>query len=261
MRTLLSAAVAVVIGLALGPAEAQDMKKVRIGTEGAYPPFNQIDSNGELTGFDIEIGDALCAAAKLDCEWIVQDWDGIIPGLQAEKYDAILASMSITPERAEVVDFTDAYYQEAGAVIGPDDTEFMENLKATVAGKVIGVQSATTHENFVRDVLGDVVGEIKIYDSVEQAHLDLVAGRIDFFSDGLIAVTGGFLDTDLGDGHAVIGEPFTHPEIHGAGAGIAVRKGDEELKEAFNVAIKAIRDDGTYQKISDKYFGVDIFGE
>lgn len=258
---LLSAAIAVAVGLAAGQAAAQDTKKVRLGNEGAYPPFNQLDSNGDLTGFDIDIGNALCAAAKLDCEWVVQDWDGIIPGLQAEKYDAIVSSLSITPERAEVVDFTDAYYQEAGAVVGPEDTEYQGTLEDTVAGKILGVQSATTHENFARDILGDVVGEIRIYDSVEQAHLDLDAGRIDFFTDGLIALTGGFLETDMGGGYAIIGEPFTYPEIHGAGAGIAVRKDDAELKETFNAAIKAIREDGTYQEISDKYFGVDIFGE
>jgi polar amino acid transport system substrate-binding protein len=191
---------------------------------------------------------------------VVQDWDGIIPGLQAEKYDAILASMSITPERSEVVDFSDPYYQEAGALVGSDEIEFKGSLEETVAGKVVGAQSSTTHENFAREHLASAA-EIRTYDTVEQAHLDLTAGRIDFFTDGLIAVTGGFLDTDLGAGHKVIGEPFLDPEIHGVGAGIAVRKGDDELRETFNAAIKAIREDGTYQQISDKYFGVDIFGE
>ena len=260
MRNLLIAATAVAVGLGLGPASAQEMKKVRIGTEGAYAPFNAMDDNGQLVGFDIDIGNALCEAAKLDCEWVVQDWDGIIPGLQAEKYDAILASMSITPERMEVVDFSNPYYQEAGAVVGAEGTEFKGSIGETVAGKVVGVQSATTHENYARAKL-DEAAEIKTYDTVEQAHLDLTAGRIDFFSDGIIAVTGGFLDTDLGKGYMVIGEPVVIPEIHGDGAGIAVRKGDTELLEIFNGAIAAIREDGTYQKISDKHFGVDIFGE
>ena len=256
----LASAIAVAATVAMsGTLAAQDMRKVRMGTEGAYPPFNAIDQNGQLTGFDIDIGNALCEAANFDCEWITQDWDGIIPGLQAEKYDTILASMSITAERAEVVDFTDPYYQELGVLVGAEGSEFKGNFPDTVAGKIVGAQSATTHENFARDRLGEVA-EIRTYDTVEQAHLDLTAGRIDFFLDGVIAVAGGFLNTDLGKGYAVIGPEIVDREIYGDGAGIAVRKGDDELREALNEAIKAIRADGTYQEISNKHFGIDIFG-
>ncbi len=259
MKRMILAALVTVLALS-GYASAQEMRKVRMGTEGAYPPFNLIDPNtGKLAGFDVEIGDALCAAAKFDCEWVTQDWDGIIPGLQAEKYDTILASMSITAERAEVVDFSDAYYQEPGVLVGADGTEFKGTVLETVEGKVVGAQSATTHENFGRDRLG-AAAEIRTYDTVEQAHLDLSAGRIDFFLDGLIAVTGGFLDTDLGKGYAIIGPELNDVEIYGVGAGIAVRKGDDDLREALNAALKQIRADGTYQAISDKHFGVDIFG-
>lgn len=258
MKKLLVAAVAAVVGLAMGPAGAEDMMKVRIGTEGAYPPFNALDSDGKLVGFDIEIGDAMCAAAKLDCEWVVQDWDGIIPGLTSEKYDAILASMSITEERLKIVDFSDAYYQEAAALVAAEGTEAMGSLEDTVAGKIVGAQSGTTHENYARDKFGDVA-EIKTYDTVEQAHLDLTAGRIDFFTDGAIAVNGGFLETDLGKGYAIVGETFNDVAYHGEGAGIAVRKGEGELLERLNGAIEAIRDSGAYQEISDKHFGIDIF--
>lgn len=260
MNRLLLTAFTVVVGLALGPATAQEMKKVRIGTEGAYAPFNSLDNDENLIGFDIDIGNALCEAAKLDCEWIVQDWDGIIPGLTSEKYDAILASMSITDERMEVVDFTDPYYQEAAVFIAADGTEFMGSLKDTVAGKVIGVQSGTTHENYARDKFGDVA-EIKSYDTVDQAHLDLTAGRIDFFTDGAIVLNGGFLASDAGKGYGFVGEPFIDVAYHGIGAGIAIRKGEGDLAETFNAAIKSIRDSGTYLEISNKHFGIDIFGE
>lgn len=260
MKKLLIAAVTVAVGLGLGPVGAQEMMKVRLGTEGAYPPFNALDSDGKLIGFDIEIGDALCAAAKLDCEWVVQDWDGMIPGLTSEKYDAILASMSITAERQEVIDFSDAYYQEAAALVAAEGTEFKGSLKDTVAGKIVGAQSGTTHENYAKDKFGDVA-EIKSYDTVEQAHLDLTTGRIDFFTDGAIAVTGGFLETDLGKGYAFVGETFNDFTYHGDGAGIGVRKGEAELLATFNDAIKAIRESGVYQEISVKHHGFDIFGE
>jgi ABC-type amino acid transport substrate-binding protein len=134
----------------------------------------------------------------------------------------------------------------------------MGSLKDTVAGKIVGAQSGTTHENYVTDNFGDVA-EIKSYDTVEQAHLDLTAGRIDFFTDGAIAVAGGFLDTDLGKGYAVVGEPFNDVQYHGEGAGIGVRKGESDLLKTFNDAIQAIRDSGAYQEISDKHFGIDIF--
>lgn len=259
MKKLMLAAVAVAMALAAGAAQAQEKMKVRMGTEGAYPPFNFIDKNGKLAGFDIEIGDALCAAADLDCEWITQDWDGIIPGLQAEKYDTILASMSITEERKQVVDFTSKYYLTPAALIGKEGTELKGSLKETVSGGVVGVQSATTHENYVRDNFGEVA-EVRSYDTVEQAHLDLSAGRIDYFMDDIIAVTDGFLKTDLGKGFAVIGDPVAEPRWHGEGAGIAIRKGEDELRDRLNAAIQKIREDGTYQKINAKYFDFDVFG-
>lgn len=258
MKKLIIAAMAAAVGLAMGPVSAQEMMKVRIGTEGAYPPFNALDSNRKLIGFDIEIGDAICEVAKLDCEWVVQDWDGMIPGLTSEKYDAILASMSITAERLEVIDFSDAYYQEGAALVAAEGTEYKGNLKDTVAGKVVGVQSGTTHENYANDNFGDVA-EIKSYDTVEQAHLDLTNGRIDFFSDGFFSVKEGFLETDLGEGYAIIGELFNDVAYHGNGAGIGVRKGEDKLLQTFNDAIKAIRDSGAYQEISNKYFGKDVF--
>ena len=234
---------------------------VRLGTEGAYPPFAVIDQNGRLGGFDVDIGNALCAAAKLDCEWVIQDWDGLIPGLLAEKYDAILASMAITEERREVVDFTDRYYDAVAAVIGSDDTEFKGTVKETVAGKIVGAQSATIHENYARENFADVA-EIRTYDQVEQAHLDLTAGRIDFFIEGFFAVSEGFLRTDQGDGFSQSSATRSP-----TGAGLVTvpaspcGRAMTHSARAFNAAIRQIRDEGTYQRINEKYFDFDIYGE
>jgi len=259
MKKLLLAGLGLIAALAASGASAQDMMKVRMGTEGAYPPFNYIDKNGQLAGFDVDIGNALCAAAKLDCTWVTQDWDGIIPGLQAEKYDTIVASMSITDERKEVVDFTDKYYQTPATFVAPEAVAGMEINKDTLKGKVIGVQSATVSENFVRDNFGDVA-EIRSYDTQEQANLDLVAGRVDLVFADRIVLDDGFLKTDQGKGFAFVGPNYTDPQWFGDGIGIAVRKGDSKMLGIMNAALKQIRSDGTYKKINDKYFDFDVYG-
>ncbi len=151
MKKLFTAVIAAaVFGLVAGGASAHDTKNVRIGTEGAYPPFNSIDSSGKLIGFDIDIANALCEAAHFKCEFVVQDWDGMIPGLLAKKYDAIIASMSITEERKKKVDFTGKYYNTPAKFIAPKG----KNLTVTpdgLKGMSVAVQRATTHENFLRD--------------------------------------------------------------------------------------------------------------
>jgi arginine/ornithine transport system substrate-binding protein len=258
MRKFFTATIAVLaITLVAGAASAQ-MKKVRVGTEGAYPPFNFIDSDGKLQGFDVDIANALCAAAKLDCEFVVQDWDGIIPGLLAKKFDAIIASMSITEERKKKVDFTEMYYNSPAKFVTKAGAN-TEITKEGLKGKVVAVQRATIHENFLRDNFGDVI-EIRSYATQDEANADLAAGRVDLVLADSIALDEGFLKTDAGKGFAFTGPGFSDPKWFGDGAGIAVRKGDDELREALNKAIQQIRADGTYKKINDKYFEFDVYG-
>ncbi len=251
--TLAAAALAIIAGA----ASALEMRKVKIGTEGAYPPFNSIDPSGELVGFDVDIAKALCEAAKYECEFVVQDWDGIIPGLIAKKYDAIIASMSITDERKQVVDFTDKYYNTPAKFIAKKGSNFdisPEGLK----GKIVGVQRATIHENFVRDNFSDV--DLKVYATQDEANADLGAGRLDLVLADSVALLEGFLKTDAGKDFEFVGPDFTDPRWFGAGAGIAIRKGETDLVEAFNKAIAEIRENGTYKKINDKYFEFDVYG-
>src|SRR3954463_12907618 len=141
------AASAAVIAMAVGSASAED-KVLKIGTEGAYPPFNNLTADGKLVGFDIDIAQALCDEMKVKCEFVTQDWDGIIPALQAGKFDAIVASMSITPERAEKVDFSHKYYNTPSAIAVPKDSPLKGVTKADLAGKNIGVATTTTHFNY-----------------------------------------------------------------------------------------------------------------
>ncbi len=268
MRKLFVALAAVAaIGLAAGglagSAQAQ-MKKVLIGTEGAYPPFNYIDEAGKLQGFDIEIAEALCAAAKFDCEFVVQDWDGIIPGLLAKKYDAIIASMSITDKRKEVVDFTDKYYNTPAKFVAPKAAgmSIPEDLAAAnekLSGMRVGVQRATIHENFLRGEFPGV--EVVPYATQEEANLDLTNGRVDLVMADSVALLEGFVNTDAGQDYEFVGPDYNEPAYHGDGAGIAIRKGEDELRQAFNEAIAQIRSDGTYQTINEKYFDFDVYGK
>lgn len=245
-RILLAAA-----ALAIGAGAAQaEMKKVRIGTEGAYPPFNSVDSAGKLVGFDIEIGEALCAKMKVECTFVAQDWDGIIPALLAKKYDIILASMSITDERKEKVAFTIPYYLTPGSFIAPKDTKITEITPAALKGKTIGAQSSTTGATYLEDKYKD--SDIKLYPTQDEANADLAAGRLDaVLADKFVLYEWLEKSTD-GKCCAFVGPDLK--DVNPQGTGIAVRKEDNELREALNKAIEEINADGTFAKINAKYF-------
>lgn len=250
----LAAAVALMsLGLGMGQAAADDL---RIGVEGAYKPFSWKEPDGTLKGFDIEIAMALCEKMGKSCTLVEQAWDGIIPALVAKKYDAIIASMSITEERMKVVDFSKKYYNTPAKFVAKKGTD----LKATpegLAGKRIGVQRGTTHQCYLEKFHKNA--EIVPYATQEDVFQDLVAGRIDVQLSDSIQSLEGFLSQDMGKDYAYLGENADDLECYGEGAGIAVRKGEDELREAFNKAIQEIRDDGTYQKINAKYFDFDIY--
>ena len=250
--------IAAVAVLATGAAVAQERKTVRIGTEGAYPPFNYIDAGGNLVGFDIDIAKALCEAAKIGCEFVVQDWDGIIPALLAKKYDAIVASMSITEERKQKVHFTKKYYTTPAKFVAAKDAN-IEVSKAGLQGKRIGVQRATVSENYLRDNYGDVA-EVKSYATQEEANLDLISGRVDLVIADSVVLLESLLNTDDGKNFEFVGPDISDEKWFGEGIGIAIRKEDDDLVELLNKAIDQIRADGTYQQINAKYFDFDLFG-
>jgi lysine-arginine-ornithine-binding protein len=258
-RTLtLAAALGAATLLGLGLPAAAQQAEVRIGTiPESYPPFTQVEANGELKGFEIDVGNALCAEMKVTCRWVLQAWDGIIPALQESKFDAIIASMSITDERKQVIDFSDKYYDTPAMFIGRKD-EKVEITPAGMKGKTVGVQVSTIHANYVQAKFGDVV-DIRTYDTQENANLDLIAGRVDLIMADSIALQDGFLNTPDGADFEVKGQPFTDPLL-GAGVGVGVRKADTALRDKFSAAIKAVRADGTYKAINDKYFKFDAYG-
>ncbi len=255
-RTFVTTVAAAAFAALAVPAAAQDV--LRIGVEGAYPPFSSTASDGALVGFDIDIAEALCAEMKRECELVQQEWDGMIPALKAQKFDAIVASMSITEERKRQIDFSDKYYQTPARVVAPKDADF-EDTAEGMAGKRIGVQRGATHQCYAEKTFPD--SEIVLYGSQEEVFRDLALGRVDAqLSDSLIALEG-FLNADEGANYAFLGGDHIDVECYGEGVGIAVRKNEEELRDEISAAIAAIRENGTYAEINDKYFDFDIFGE
>jgi len=256
MRFSMRAALAAtVLTLSLGAAAAQET--LRIGTEGAYPPFNNLNAAGELEGFDIDIARALCEEMKVQCEFVTQDWDGIIPALQAGKFDAIVASMSITDERKQQVDFTDKYYNTPPAIAVPKDSDIADISPEALAGKALGVQGSTTHSNYAEKAYAE--SDIRSYPTPDEYKLDIANGRIDAVMDDVIVIDT-WLKSPDGACCKMLGTITPDPVIHGEGAGIAVRKGETELVEKFNAAIEAIRANGKYKEIQDKYFDFDVYG-
>jgi arginine/ornithine transport system substrate-binding protein len=238
--------------LAAGPALA-----ISICVEGAYPPFSETAPDGSIVGFDIDITNALCDEMGEECRLVRTDWDGIIPALLEGHCDAIVASMSITPERQQVVDFTKKYCHTPAMLVGPEDAEFDDSPEG-LAGKIVGVQRGTIHQDYMERNYLDT--RLTLYASQDEAYLDLVSGRLDAVMADSIAITEGFLNTPQGEGFEQIGDTHYDPEVHGEGAGIAVRQEDTELRDRLSDAIRAIREDSTYDEIAERYFDFDIYG-
>jgi arginine/ornithine transport system substrate-binding protein len=244
---------------ASGPAMAKDWKKVRIGVEGAYPPFSYVQPDGELAGFDIDIAKALVEAMGAEVTLVAQDWDGMIPALMAKKYDAIIASMSITEERLKKVNFSKRYYRTPVKFIVKKGAIPVFSIDA-IKGKAVGVQRATVSDKYLSDVYGKDV-KIKRYGTQDEAYLDLIAGRVDLLLADSVVLLDGFLKKDEGKDYEFVGPDFNDPKWFGEGIGVALRKQDKDLEELFNKAIVTIRENGVYKTIQDKYFDFDVYGE
>lgn len=242
--------------IALTSASAQ-ADQLRVGVEGAYPPFSWKEPDGSLKGFDIDFAEEICKRLGRECVLIEQEWDGMIPALLAKKFDTIIASMSITDERKKKVDFTEKYYNTPPGIVAKADAGF-ERTNAGLKGKRLGVQRATTHQCTAESLFPDA--ELVLYATQEEIFQDLASGRLDAqISDSLQSLEG-FLKQDMGKGFAFVGDMIDDEACQGVGAGFAVRKKDTALRDAMSKAIKAMRDDGTYKKLNDKYFDIDIYG-
>ncbi|WP_273207352.1 transporter substrate-binding domain-containing protein [Marinobacter subterrani] len=248
MKKLIVAA-SCVLALIAGAAHAQE-RNLRIAFDVPYEPFEYKAEDGSLTGFEVELAEAMCEEMKANCEFVIQAWDGMIPGLLARKFDLIMSSMSITDERAERVLFSEPYYNTPGGWFARDgfstDVTDMDAMK----GKVVGVQRGTTMDTFVTENMGGIV-TIKRYTTADDMVLDLEGERLDVV----------FVDYPVGEQTILTKEGFKEvgePVKLGQGVGVAMRKRDTDLAKDVNAALATLKDNGTYDKIMTKYFKYDI---
>lgn len=253
IRTKLLASV-IALGALTVAAQAETL---RLGTEGAYPPFNYVTPEGKVEGFDIDIGLELCKRIGAECEVVAQDWDGIIPGLLAKKYDFIIASMFITEERKEQVAFTAPYYMAAMTHVVPQDSEITEFTNETMKDKVVGAQAGTTQAEYAVAMYPDA--DVRLYPTQDEASLDMASGRLDVMVGDMLPLLDFVEKTEDGKCCKIAGAPITDPAFVGEGVGIALRKEDDDLRTRLNAALEEIRADGTYKAINDKYFSIDIY--
>jgi polar amino acid transport system substrate-binding protein len=232
-------------------AQGNRPRTVRLATEGAFPPFNYVDPDGKLTGFDVDLGRALCAKAKLNCAFVTREWDALIPGLVARDYDAVIASMAITPERKKVVAFGDSYYVAPLAFAAKKGSGIDDTSPLALKGKIVGAQAGTVMADFLGEKYGDGV-RLKFYRTQGEANRDLAAGRVDLVLGEKFALYD-WIQADSTD-FEFVGEDYREPRLSGAGVGIAFRREDARLRTLFNRALGELRADGTYQAIGRKYF-------
>jgi polar amino acid transport system substrate-binding protein len=233
-------------------------QEVRIGIAAEpYPPFAAPDAAGNWVGWEVEIINAVCTAAELECVITPTAWDGIIPALVSERIDAIMASMSITADRMETIDFSDPYYNTPTVIVGQKGIE-MDATPNGLAGKVLGVQVSTIHQTYAQKYFEGQT-ELRTYQTQDEANQDLAAGRIDATQADSLAMDD-FLKTDAGQCCEVKGTVAQDEAILGSGVGAGVRKGDDDLREALNRGIAAILADGTYEEITGRYFATSIYG-
>ena len=266
LRRTIFAAVALAVGLGAGglgkptTAAAKEWQEVRIGTEGAYAPFNYVKPDGTLAGFEIDLAMALCEQMKVKCTLVQQDWDGMIPALLARKYDAIMASMAITDERRQRIDFSSKYYNTPVRIAAKKGSA-IDGSAASLNGKKLGVQRETIFDRYASAELEPKGVEVVRYGTADEANLDLVAGRLDARMDDSVALNEGLLKKPEGADFAFVGPVYDDPKWFGYGVGVGMRKGSDDLKKMFDDAIAAVRADGTYKKIESKYFDFDVYGK
>src|SRR3984893_818226 len=232
---------------------AKDWKVIRFGVDPSYPPFESKAPDGSLIGFDIDLGKALCAKLNAKCVWVENDFDGMIPALQARKIDAILSDMSVTEKRRQQIEFTNKISNSPTRMVAKTGSNLQPTAES-LRGKNIGVEQGTIQETYCKTYFEPNGVNVASYQNQDQVYADLKSGRLDASLGDEEQANFGFLKTPGGQGFEFAGPQIKDEKILGAVAAIGLRKNDPDLKNLINQALADLLKDGTYQAIAKKYF-------
>ncbi|KUZ78114.1 ABC transporter substrate-binding protein [Burkholderia ubonensis] len=260
MKKILAAVTVALLAVSAGSAYAKDWTTVRFGVDASYPPFESKGPDGKVVGFDVDLGNEICARMKAKCVWIENDFDGMIPALKARKFDGVLSSMSMTPAREEQIAFSAKLFNTPTRLVAKKGSSLMPDVKS-VKGHRIGVEQGTIQETYAKTYWAPAGATVVPYQNQDQVYADLIAGRLDGALQDAVQADIGFLKTPRGKDFQFVGTDIDDPKTLGNGAGIGLRKEDSDLKAKIDKAIGDMRKDGTYDKIAKKYFDFDVYGK
>ncbi len=248
----LFAAVAIAAFACAGAAQAKEWKEIRIGVDASYAPFESKAPDGKLVGFDIDLGNEICKRVHAKCVWVENDFDGLIPGLKARKFDGVLSSMTITPEREQQIAFSKPLFDTPTALVAKKGSGLLPTA-ASLKGKSVGVEQGTTQEAYAKKNWEPAGVKVVPYQNQDQVYQDLLSGRLDAALQDKVQADLGFLKQSRGAGFQEAGEP-----IPSGAAAMGMRKEDKDLKAEVDKAIDGMMKDGTYKKLESKYFDFDV---
>jgi len=259
VKKFLAALAVTVLAVSANVAQAADWSTIRFGVDASYAPFESKAPDGKLVGFDIDLGNEICKRLHAKCVWVESDFDGMIPALKARKFDGILSSMSITPQRAEQVAFSSKLFNTPTKLVAKQGSTLLptpESLK----GKTVGVEQGTIQEAYAKAHWASAGANVVSYQNQDQVYSDLMSGRLDASLQDAVQAEIGFLKTPRGAGYTFVGGNLEDAKTLGNGAGIGMRKEDTDLVKKVDAAIASMIKDGTYKKIEGKYFAFDVYG-
>jgi len=251
MKKALLTLSALALAFSAGSALAKDYKELRFGVDPSYAPFESKAADGSLTGFDIDLGNAICTELKVKCTWVENDFDGMIPGLKARKFDGVISSMTVTEAREKVIDFSSELFSGPTALVYKKGSGISDT--ASLKGKTVGYEQGTIQEAYAKAVLDKAGVTTKAYANQDQVYADLTSGRLDASIQDMLQADLGFLKSPQGADYEV-SKPINDPLLP-AKTAVGIAKGNKELKALLDKGIKALHADGTYDTIQKKYFG------
>ncbi|MEE8874648.1 transporter substrate-binding domain-containing protein [Pseudomonas helleri] len=252
MKKAFLALSALTLCMAAGSVLAKEYKELRFGVDPSYAPFESKAADGSLVGFDIDLGNAICAELKVKCKWVESDFDGMVPGLKANKFDGVISSMTVTPAREKVIDFSSELFSGPTSLVYKKGSGLSADT-ASLKGKTVGYEQGTIQEAYAKAVLDKAGVKTQAYANQDQVYADLISGRLDASVQDMLQAELGFLKSPQGAGYeisAAIDDPLLPSKT-----AVGIKKGNQALQTLLNKGIKALHDDGTYTKIQQKHFG------